>query len=158
MGRPYLQCVADALMDVCDEIFILGRSDVAAARYHSIVPNARILNDVQSQQGPIVAIKNALGRVRGDWIIVAPCDAPAIAPEDAQRLVTEARKTKGFTVASTPDDVLFDLFCGPKPEMEERLRTAKRLQDVLADAQRVAFTAQAGLNINEPPQTPSGSA
>lgn len=158
MGRPYLQCVADAIMDVCDEILILGRSDVPASKYHAIVPNARVLNDVQSQAGPIVAIRNALERVRGDWVLVVPCDAPALAPEDAQRLVSEARRIKGFTVASTPDDILFDLFCGPKPEMEERFRVAKRLQDVLQDAQRVPFTAQEGLNINEPPQVRSESA
>jgi molybdopterin-guanine dinucleotide biosynthesis protein A len=158
MGRPYLQCVADAIMDVCDEIVILGRGDVPSSKYHEIVPNARILTDVQSQSGPIVAVRNALERVRGDWILVAPCDAPALAPEDAQRLVAEARKSKGFTVASTPDDILFDLFCGPKPEMEERFRTAKRLQDVLQDAQRVPFTAQEGLNINEPPAMHSESA
>jgi molybdopterin-guanine dinucleotide biosynthesis protein A len=151
-GKKYIECVADAIRPVCGEIVILGRTEVPASTYHAVVPNARVINDVQSQGGPIIALKNSLKQVRGDWVLVVPCDAPAIVTEDAKRLIDEARKSKGFAVASTPDDVLFDMFCGPKPELEERLRTAKRLQDLLEGAGRVPFTAQEGLNINEPPQ------
>lgn len=146
-----MRCVADALYEVCDDLLILGRTDVSASRYHAVVPEARVRTDVQAQSGPLVALRGALEEARAPWVIVAPCDAPALSAIDVKRLLTEGRKKKTVAVAASGADVLYDLFCSPRSLMEERLKVAHRLEDLCEDARVVALTASPGLNVNEPP-------
>jgi molybdenum cofactor guanylyltransferase len=148
-GKTFLANVGEALKDACDEIWVLGRPDVPLARYHKEIPEARVRVDVQVQAGPVVAIREAMRLGRSDFVVVAPCDAPALTREDVAQLVTAARQSKGPAVAVSDDDVLFDLFCIPRVVLEQRLEKAKRLEDLVDDAAQVPLGPE-GLNVNEP--------
>lgn len=130
---------------------ILGRDDVGVQRYREAVPEARVKVDLRPQAGPHVALRDLMESFRSDWVIVAPCDAPALTVEDVQRLVQEARKHKTIVVGASSEGLLFDLFCAPRPLIEDRLKTASRLQDLTRDARAVPMAALTGLNVNEPP-------
>lgn len=149
-GKTFLRRVADALEGSCDELWILGRQEVGAPKYHEIVPEARILMDVQAQAGPVAALRQALKHGRADFMIVAPCDAPALTQEHIALLLTTARQSKGPAVAVTDGSVLYDLFCAPRNLIEERVKTAKRLEDLCEDAKQVPLPGAGGLNVNRP--------
>jgi molybdopterin-guanine dinucleotide biosynthesis protein A len=137
------------MRDSCDEIWILGRPGVAAEKYHAEIPEARLRVDVKVQAGPLAALREALKQGRSDFVVVAPCDAPALKKEDVELLITTARKEKSASVAVSNGSTLFDLFCSPRTILEERLKTAKRLEDLVKEAKPVPF-AHDGLNVNEP--------
>lgn len=137
------------MLPVCEEVHILGRGDVGTQRYRDVVPEARVKVDLRPQAGPHVALKDVLESLRSDWVLVAPCDAPALTTEDCQRLVQEARKHKTAVVGASAEGLLFDLFCAPRPLIEDRLKTATRLQDIVKDARAVPMSSAVGLNINE---------
>ena len=149
-GKTFLRRVAEAALGSCQDLLILGRSDVPIARYHEIVPEARIRVDVKFQSGPVVALKDALEQIRDDWILVLPCDAPAITADDVQNLVDGARSSKGPAVATSGTDRLNDLFCMPRSRLEERLGKARKLDDLLEDAKEVPLPPRPGLNVNDP--------
>ena len=148
-GKTFLARVGDALQDSCDEIWILGRSDVPAAKYHAEIPEARIRVDVQAQSGPVIAIREALKQGRSDFVVVVPCDAPTLTREHVALLVAATRQAKAPAVAVADGSTLFDLFCSPRTILEERLKTAKRLEDLTMEAKPVQLDS-AGLNVNEP--------
>lgn len=148
-GRPFIRCVADAMLPVCEEVHILGRPEVGFQHYRDAVPEARVKVDLRPGAGPHIALRDILESLRSDWVLVAPCDAPALTAEDCQRLVQDARKHKTVVVGASSEGLLFDLFCAPRPLIEDRLKTASRLQDVVHDARAVPMTAAVGLNINE---------
>lgn len=130
---------------------MLGRQDVPAARYHDIVPEARVKSDIQAQAGPVVALREGLHQGRSDWILVVPCDAPGLTAADLGRVLAAARQSKGPAIAITSEGPLFDLFCAPRTLIEERLRTARRMEDLIEGAVQVDLGSVPGLNVNEPP-------
>ena len=149
-GKTFLARVGEALRDHCDEIWILGRPGVSAEKYHAEVPDARIRVDVKVQAGPLAALREALKLGRSDFVVVAPCDAPALKAVDVEQLITVSRKEKAPSVAVSNGSVLFDLFCSPRTILEERLKVAKRLEDLVVEAKPVPL-GHDGLNVNEPP-------
>ncbi|HLE46793.1 MAG TPA: NTP transferase domain-containing protein, partial [Candidatus Thermoplasmatota archaeon] len=46
-GKTFLRCVAEAALASCQDLLILGRSDVPIAKYHEIVPEARVRVDIK---------------------------------------------------------------------------------------------------------------
>ena len=157
-GKTFLRCVAEAALASCQDLLILGRSDVPIAKYHEIVPEARVRVDIKFQSGPVVALRDALYQLRDDWVLVVPCDAPAITAEDVTMVVDGARASKGPAVAKVGADRLNDFFCMPRARLEERMSKAQKLDDLLADAKEVPLPPRPGLNENQPGESgPSGS-
>lgn len=148
-GKTFLSRVGEVVNAVCDEVWILGRAGMPVEKYQAEVPGARVRVDVQAQGGPVVALREALKQGRSDFVVVVPCDAPALRQEDLEQLVTAARQSKGPAVAVSGGSTLFDLFCAPRNLLEERLKKARRLEDVLAEAKLVVL-GNDGLNVNEP--------
>lgn len=78
-GRPLMQWTIDALEHVADEIVIALAPGQPAPQIHARVPAIACV-DLLPARGPLTGIYTGLDASRGDYIIVAPCDTPFIAP------------------------------------------------------------------------------
>lgn len=150
-GRPFLSLVGDAVRSVCDGVIVLAPAGSKNLDYARLVPGATVLPDRAKAQGPVEALRGASALLRTPFVLVAPCDAPGLPHGLARRLVAIAEETMRPAVATT-DAPLFSLFASPTEKILLRLPSAKRLEDLLTDAERVLTDAD-GLNVNEPPPT-----
>ena len=94
-GRPMITHVISVLEQVADEIIVAvapGRS----ARYTGIVDDdVRLVEDRQSDQGPIRGIVTALEASCGDYVIVNPCDTPLLRKEVCELVISRGKGKDG---------------------------------------------------------------
>ena len=79
-GRPMVRWVADAMAAVTDELLVSLRSRDQAALFRRILPEAQVVLDVRRGRGPIEGFVRGFEAAHGDFVLVAPCDAPLLRP------------------------------------------------------------------------------
>lgn len=148
-GEPFLARVGKAVHGVCDAFLILVAPGSRMLDYANLVPGATVVPDRNRHGGPVAALRGAAPLIQTQSVLVVPCDAPGLPAGLARRLVAISEETRKPTVAATPAGPLWSLFAIPRRLLLERLETAKRLEDLLQDAEHVKTEAEA-LNVNEP--------
>ena len=154
-GRPLIEHVLARLRPQVAEVLISANRN--AERYARL--DAEVFGDGPSEDdfpGPLAGIVAGLARVRSDWLLVVPCDAPRLPLDLAARLFG-ARGAARAAVASVEQRVE-PLFCLLARDLgddaNEALRAGERsvarwLASVAAVP--VAFTeALSFANINAP--------
>lgn len=149
-GKPFLARVAAAVQPVADQMIVLAPLGARGLEYARLAPGATIIPDRQPHAGPVAALKGAIALAQGATVLVVPVDAPGLPTGLARRLVALCEENGRPTVAQAPQGRLWSLFAIASLQLRERLASAKRLEDLLADAEGVETDA-AGLNVNEPP-------
>jgi molybdopterin-guanine dinucleotide biosynthesis protein A len=87
-GRPMVQWVGEALAPRCDELILsIGATD-DPSRYRGAVPKARVVRDARSDRGPIEGMRGGFAAARGEFVLVAPADAPLLRPALYDGLLT----------------------------------------------------------------------
>jgi molybdopterin-guanine dinucleotide biosynthesis protein A len=88
-GQPMIARVADVLQAFVDEILVsvadesqgaAARSALGAIRTSAGPSKPRIVVDARRGRGPIEGLSRGLHAARGDTVLLAPCDAPLLAP------------------------------------------------------------------------------
>jgi molybdopterin-guanine dinucleotide biosynthesis protein A len=80
-GKPLVRWVAEALSGVTDELVISVASRKDGNRYASAIGRGvKIAVDSSAGIGPIAGLLSSFSISSGDYVAVAPCDAPFIKP------------------------------------------------------------------------------
>jgi molybdopterin-guanine dinucleotide biosynthesis protein A len=148
-GRTFLERVVEAAWSVSDAVLVLVPAGSRNLDYARHAPGATVLPDRDRGAGPVEALRGASMLLRTPFTLVAPCDAPGLPHGLARRLVAQAEESMRPAVVVTSDGPLFALFAIPTETLVARLPDARRLEDLLQDAERVVTDAE-GLNVNEP--------
>ena len=94
-GRPIVLRVVDRLSDLVDEI-VVATSPANDAAYRDVLPaSVRTVADRAPNQGPLGGWQSGLPALRGDFVAIAPCDAPLYAPALGRLLLERARGHDG---------------------------------------------------------------
>ena len=73
-GRPLIDHVLDRLRPQVDEILI--NANRSQARYQALAPV--IGDDNPDYLGPLAGMQAGLAAARHDWVLIVPCDGPAL--------------------------------------------------------------------------------
>ncbi|HSV18094.1 MAG TPA: molybdenum cofactor guanylyltransferase MobA [Casimicrobiaceae bacterium] len=100
-GRPLVAWVLDRLAPQVSALLINANQNVEryAAFGHPVVPDA-----IGGFAGPLAGLHAALGGVRTDWVVTAPCDSPFLPVDLVARLASAAARADAhLAVARTFD-------------------------------------------------------
>lgn len=92
-GRPLILRVVAALRPLAQEIVVVHGPAVHRERLESLVREARFVGD--QGEGPLGGLFRGAQAAQGDWILVAPADAPFLSPDLYGRLLEEAQASEG---------------------------------------------------------------
>jgi len=79
-GRPLILYVAEAMESLVDETVVSVADSEMGVRIRSILPQAVFARDGRPDSGPIEGFRQGFRAARGDFVLVAPCDAPLLQP------------------------------------------------------------------------------
>lgn len=94
-SRPMVVSVFDAVSRVADEVFIAVGSGRGHMYSGMLGRKARILEDSTAGRGPLEGLANAFNLARGEYVVVAPCDAPFLRSEVLEALRARALGSEG---------------------------------------------------------------
>jgi molybdopterin-guanine dinucleotide biosynthesis protein A len=98
-GERLVDRAVAAIGPLVDEVLVArGTSDLAVAAA------TRMVDD--PGRGPLGALLAAAQAARGEWLVVAPCDAPLLTTETYARLVENARQAAVFEVNGVPEPLV----------------------------------------------------
>lgn len=80
-GVPMVRRVCDALATRCDEILVSVAVDADLRAFKLAAPAARIVVDLRVGLGPIEGFSRGFAAAQGEFVLVAPSDAPLLRPE-----------------------------------------------------------------------------
>ena len=152
-GKPFLRLVGEAALAVSDGVVVLVPAGSKNLDYARLVPGATILPDRARGQGPVEALRGAAAVLRTPFTLVVPCDAPGLPHGLARRLVAVCEETLKPAVAVGPSGPIFTLFAISTEMLLGRLAGARRMEDLVQDAEPVKTDAQ-GLNVNDASDAP----
>ncbi len=82
-GRPLVAHVAEILAPQVDELFINANRNLEE---YAELGHPVIRDDLDGFQGPLAGVLSAMRRARNPLLLVAPCDAPLLPADFAQRM------------------------------------------------------------------------
>jgi len=154
LGQPMVGHVLKALAPSVDELVIVANRHLDAYRR---LGHPTISDPGGIRRGPAAAVHAALGRLRHDWVLLAPCDMPRYRSQWPARLVARQRATDSPVVIAYDGDrlqpgvtllhipTLLHRLVGPVPS---------RLTDLLTNGPHVCCDLSADhdafLNVNTP--------
>lgn len=153
-GRPLVEWVLATLAPQVDELVISANRNLEtyAAFGYRVLPDP-----LPDHAGPLAGVLAALDALRADWLLVAPCDVPALPATLAARLLDAAQR-QGAVLAVAADSErvhhsTFAVHCDQRDDLAAYLarggRTVRDWQAGLRSA-TVVFDAAAFVNINTP--------
>ena len=92
-GRPLILRPMAALRPLTEEIVVVYGPEVHRDRLETLVRGARLVGD--EGEGPLGGLFRGSQAARGEWILVAPADAPFLSPDLYGRLIEEAQASDG---------------------------------------------------------------
>ncbi len=82
-GRPLIEHVLEALRAQAGEILISANRNLERYRRYGVP----VVGDViDGYCGPLAGMLSAMGAIRGELLLTAPCDSPLVAPDYARRM------------------------------------------------------------------------
>lgn len=94
-SKPMVVSVFDAVSRVAEEVFLAVGTGRARAYSGLLGSEVRVLEDSASGRGPLEGLVNAFGLARGEYVVVAPCDAPFLRSEVLELLRSRAVGSDG---------------------------------------------------------------
>jgi molybdopterin-guanine dinucleotide biosynthesis protein A len=92
-GRPLVAWSLDALAPLCGELLVMTGAGSDAALAAVVGSRARLVADEGS--GPLAALVAGARAARGEWLLVAPCDAPFLTAPLYEELLAAAGRRDG---------------------------------------------------------------
>ncbi len=92
-GRPLVLRAMAALRPLTEEIVVVHGLEAHRERLKTLLPEARLVGD--EGEGPLGGLFRGSHAAHGDWILVAPTDAPFLSPDLYGRLLEEAQASEG---------------------------------------------------------------
>ena len=92
-GRPLVLRAMAALRPLSEEVVVVYGPEAHWARLENLLPEARLVGD--EGEGPLGGLFRGAQAAQGDWILVAPVDAPFLSPDLYGRLLEEAQASEG---------------------------------------------------------------
>lgn len=154
-GRPLIELTLERIAPQADEVLISANRHLE--RYARF--GHRVVADGQAEYlGPMAGIYAAGQAAQGEWLLVAPCDAPFLPTDLARRLLAEVQRTGARLVraadAGQTHYTTLLMHRSLLPDLGQHLSTGKlKLQawQNEHDSATLVFTdAHAFVNINTP--------
>ncbi len=92
-GRPLVLRAMAALRPLTEELVVVYGPEAHRERLEILLPEARLVGD--AGEGPLGGLFRGSQAAHGDWILVAPVDAPFLSPDLYGRLLEEAQASDG---------------------------------------------------------------
>jgi molybdopterin-guanine dinucleotide biosynthesis protein A len=92
-GRPLILRVVAALRPLTQEIVIVHGPEDYRERLEGMMGDVRFVGD--EGEGPLAGLACGAQAARGDWVLVAPADAPFLSSQLYGRLLEEAQTSEG---------------------------------------------------------------
>jgi molybdopterin-guanine dinucleotide biosynthesis protein A len=94
-GDPMVSYVVNSMLDLVDEIIIsVGKGRAQLYDEYSEI-GFEIVEDNEPGFGPIQGVVSAMRKMRGDYVIVGPCDTPFLKPEICRLVLSKAEGKDG---------------------------------------------------------------
>lgn len=103
-GRPIVARVADILASLVEETIVSVADAASENALRAALPDVRFVRDARSQRGPIEGFRGGFRAARGEFVLLAPCDAPLLR-SDLYRLLLDV---VGTADAAVPRLDVFD--------------------------------------------------
>lgn len=97
-GRPLVAYALDLMAKVADETIVAHGTTVDARLAAIVGGRATLVPD--PGEGPLGALLAAAEKARGDWLVVAPVDAPFVTPEMFEELFAAVGSRDGACFAA----------------------------------------------------------
>jgi molybdopterin-guanine dinucleotide biosynthesis protein A len=94
-GRPLVLSVLEVLVQVADEVVVSVAKDPSHELVHTLGDSVTIVPDLRPGMGPVGGLMASFPLAGGEYIAVAPCDAPFIDPDLFQALFERAEGRAG---------------------------------------------------------------
>jgi molybdopterin-guanine dinucleotide biosynthesis protein A len=95
-GKPLIYWPISLLKEVVDEVIIsVSMNNDASALKNYFKEDVSIINDEQSDFGPLMGILSSFRGAQGEFVALAPCDSPLIQVGLYERLFELARGNEG---------------------------------------------------------------
>ncbi len=92
-GEPLITRPLDVLREVSDEVLVAYGPREYGARLDRFVEDAQLVGD--EGHGPLGGLVRGARAAQGEWLLVAPCDAPFLSPDLYRTLLRRARTSDG---------------------------------------------------------------
>jgi molybdopterin-guanine dinucleotide biosynthesis protein A len=114
-GKPLIQWVLDVLQEVADEIVVSVSPSPTEELIETVGTGVVIARDERSGMGPMEGLLSSFHRARGEYVAVAPCDAPFVTVELFDLLFEMADGTGGAvpTVGEHYEPLIAVYRCAP---------------------------------------------
>lgn len=155
-GRPMVWHVLEALRPQVGPLWINANRNL---EQYAGLGQEVIVDSLQGYMGPLAGIHSALQRLKTEFLVTAPCDAPLVAPDLVRRLygvcTTSAADLAVATDGARQQPVFLLLRATVAPSLESYLATGGRKIDTWFEALRVAeadFSDEPDtfVNVNDP--------
>ena len=94
-GDPMLSYVVNSMLDLVDQIVIsVGKGRAALYDEYSEI-GFEIVEDREPGRGPLEGVVCAMREMRGDYVIVGPCDTPLLKQEICKLVLSKAEGRDG---------------------------------------------------------------
>lgn len=154
LGQPMVAHVITALAPSVAELVIVANRHLDAYRR---LGHRTITDPDRVRRGPAAAVHAAMGRLRHDWVLLAPCDMPRYRPQWPARLVARQRATGAPVVIADDGSRLqpgVALFHVPSLRRQRVGPVPERLTDLLTGGPHACCDLSedryAFLNVNTP--------
>jgi molybdopterin-guanine dinucleotide biosynthesis protein A len=155
-GRPMVWHVLEALRPQVGQLLINANRNLD--RYRGFGPDV-VVDSLQGYMGPLAGIQSALRRLRTEFLVTTPCDAPLLAPDLVRRLhaacVAEEADVVVASDGARQQPVFLLLRAGTAPSLESYLANGGRKIDAWFATLRLAeadFSDESDsfANVNDP--------
>ncbi|MFQ5920178.1 MAG: molybdenum cofactor guanylyltransferase [Thermoplasmata archaeon] len=92
-GRPLILRVIAAIRPLAQEIVVVHGPQDHREKLEGMLRDVRFVGD--EGEGPLAGLSRGAHAARGDWVLVAPADAPFLSSELYGRLLEEAQASEG---------------------------------------------------------------
>ncbi|MDX1534575.1 MAG: molybdenum cofactor guanylyltransferase [Thermoplasmata archaeon] len=128
-GLPLVLRVLSAVRPLAQEIVVVYGPETHRHRLEALVQEARFVGD--EGEGPLGGLFRGAEAARGDWILVAPADAPFLSSDLYGRLLEEAQGGDGCLLPADPK-------VNPLIAAYRRLPLLKVVEPLLSQGERAA--------------------
>ncbi|MFQ6012562.1 MAG: molybdenum cofactor guanylyltransferase [Thermoplasmata archaeon] len=103
-GRPLIARPVEVLHQLSDEVLVAHGPGRHAERLAGLVQGARLVGD--EGLGPLGGLQGGARHARGEWLLVAPCDAPFLSVALYQALLRRGQESDGCILRTSGRDNL----------------------------------------------------
>ncbi len=98
-GKPIICSTVEKLLQIADEVVVVGRSEKHARTLAELIPQADIAWDCIKDFGPVAGLEASMRKAKGRFVFATGCDLPFLNIEVIERLFLLMDEGNGYDAA-----------------------------------------------------------